>query len=152
MSHKEQDNDITTRNNNQSSETPCKTNHILSKLPDSEYEVMSVIWKNKPPVTTAILMSQLGNEKGWKLQTLITLLNRLTERGFLRNEKLGKERTYYPCINNEDYIKFETTLFVERYHDNSISRLVNAFCGNDKLSKEEIDELSSWLKLQEEGK
>jgi predicted transcriptional regulator len=98
----------------------------FTKLPDSEYEVMSVVWKNEPPVTTSILMNQLGNDKGWKLQTLITLLNRLTERGFLRSEKLGKERTYYPCINHEEYIRYETSIFVERYHDNSLFQLVNA--------------------------
>lgn len=124
--------------------------NFLTKLPETEFEVMSAIWKNTPPVTTTMLMNQLGNEKGWKLQTLITLLNRLTERGFLRSEKLGKERTYYPCINHEDYIQYETTLFVERYHDNSLFQLVNAFSGNNKLSKEEINELSSWLKNQEE--
>jgi predicted transcriptional regulator len=122
----------------------------LPKLPDAEFEVMSVIWKNTPPVTTAMLMKQLGNEKSWKLQTLITLMNRLTERGFLRSDKFGKERSYYPCITHEDYIQYETSLFVERYHDNSLFQLVNAFSGNNKLSKEEINELSSWLKIQEE--
>jgi predicted transcriptional regulator len=122
----------------------------LTKLPDAEFEVMSVVWRNNPPVTTTLLMNQLGNEKNWKLQTLITLLNRLTERGFLRSEKLGKERTYYPCIQHDDYIQYETEIFVERYHDNSILQLVNAFSGTNKLSKEEIEELCSWLKKQEE--
>lgn len=122
----------------------------LTKLPDAEFEVMSVVWRNNPPVTTTLLMNQLGNEKNWKLQTLITLLNRLTERGFLRSEKLGKERTYYPCIRHDDYIQYETEIFVERYHDNSILQLVNAFSGTNKLSKEEIEELCSWLKKQEE--
>ena len=124
--------------------------NTITKLPETEYEVMSVIWKNDPPITTTILMNQLGNSKGWKLQTLVTLLNRLIERGFIRSEKLGKERTYYPCINKEDYIDYETNLFVERYHGNSLVQLVNAFSGNNKLSKEEIDELSSWLKKQED--
>ncbi|HEX3020960.1 MAG TPA: BlaI/MecI/CopY family transcriptional regulator [Lachnospiraceae bacterium] len=122
----------------------------LVKLPEAEFEIMSVIWKNTPPITTAIIMNQMGNEKGWKLQTLITLLNRLIERGFLRSEKLGKERTYYPCITHDEYIQFETALFVERYHENSIFQLVNTFSGNAKLSKEEINELSEWLKMQEE--
>lgn len=122
----------------------------ITRLPEAEFEVMSMIWKNTPPTTTTMLMKQLGNDKGWKLQTLITLLNRLIERGFLRSEKLGKERTYYPCIDHEEYIRYETALFVERYHDNSIFQLISAFSGNNKLSKEEIDELSSWLKNQED--
>lgn len=122
----------------------------ITRLPETEFEVMSVVWRNNPPVTTTTLMKQLGNEKGWKLQTLVSLLNRLTERGFLRSEKLGKERTYYPSVRQEDYIQYETALFVERYHDNSLLQLVNAFSGNNRLSEEEINELSSWLKKQEE--
>lgn len=126
------------------------TTASISKLPDTEFEVMSTVWQNIPPVTTAMLMKQLGNEKGWKLQTLVTLLNRLIERGFLRSEKSGKERTYYPCIRQEDYIQYETSLFVERYHNNSLLQLVSAFSGHNRLSREEIEELSSWLKHQEE--
>ncbi|WP_246240893.1 BlaI/MecI/CopY family transcriptional regulator [Anaerocolumna sedimenticola] len=139
-------------NNNirQSEKSPAETSVSLTKLPETEFEVMSAVWKNTPPITTAMLMNQLGNEKGWKLQTLITLLNRLTERGFLHSEKTGKERTYYPCIKQEDYIQYETNLFVERYHANSLFQLVSAFTGNNKLSKAEIDELNTWLKNQEE--
>lgn len=122
----------------------------ITRLPETEFEVMSVVWRNIPPVTTTTLMNQLGNEKGWKLQTLVTLLNRLIERGFLCSEKLGKERTYFPRVKQEDYIQYETALFVERYHDNSLLQLVNAFSGNNRLSEEEINELSSWLKKQEE--
>lgn len=123
---------------------------IEAKLPETEYEVMAVVWKNVPPVTTTMLMKQIGNEKGWKLQTLITLLNRLAERGFIRSEKTGKERTYYPCISQEDYIQYETSLFVERYHNNSLYHLVNAFSGHNKLTREELKELTDWLKKQED--
>jgi BlaI family transcriptional regulator, penicillinase repressor len=139
-----------TKSKQPTEEVSGETVNFITRLPETEFEVMSVIWRNTPPVTTAALMNQLGNEKGWKLQTLVTLLNRLSERGFLRSEKLGKERTYFPCVKQEDYIQYETALFVERYHDNSLFQLVNAFSGNNKLSKEEIDELSAWLKNQED--
>jgi predicted transcriptional regulator len=118
----------------------------LTRLPETEFEVMQTVWRNAAPVTTTTLMNQLGNSKGWKLQTLVTLLNRLIERGFLRSEKQGKERNYYPCVKQEDYIQYETSLFVERYHGNSLYQLVNAFSEVNKLSKEEIDELSAWFK------
>ena len=122
----------------------------LTRLPDTEFEVMSAIWHNVPPVTTTILMGQLGNTKGWKLQTLTTLLNRLIDRGFLRSEKLGKERNYYPTVKEDDYIHFETTHFVKRYHNNSICNLVSTFCDNSKLEKQDIAELSAWLKSMED--
>nr|WP_312941855.1 BlaI/MecI/CopY family transcriptional regulator [Oscillibacter sp.] len=43
-------------------------------------------------------MEQLKNKKEWRLQTLIALLLRLVDRGFLRTEKSGKERTHYPFV------------------------------------------------------
>lgn len=122
----------------------------LTRLPDAEYEVMYAIWNTKPPITTAILMKQLGNSKGWKPQTLISLLNRLIHREFLRTEKSGKERFYYPIITNEAYIQFETNYFVKHYHNNSIINLVNAFSKNSDLSREDIEDLNSWLKTMEE--
>ncbi len=57
---------------------------------------MKVVWANDPPITTNIIMEQLGNNKGWKAQTVISLMLRLVERGFLSTDKRGKERIYYP--------------------------------------------------------
>lgn len=125
------------------------TTNGLTRLPETEYEVMSTIWQNEPPITTSLLMEQLGKQKNWKLQTLITLLNRLIERGFLKSDKIGKERKYYPLITEEDYIHFETTYFVQHYHKNSIFNLVSAFCDQSDLSREELDELSTWLQERE---
>ena len=68
----------------------------IKKLPDAEFDIMKVVWDNEPPVTTTFVKDQLGKEKEWKIQTVVTLMLRLVERGFLRSEKHGKERTYFP--------------------------------------------------------
>lgn len=54
---------------------------------------MKVVWANEPPIITTIIMEQLGNEKAWKIQTVVPLTLRLVERGFLRSEKHGKALT-----------------------------------------------------------
>lgn len=118
----------------------------FKKLPDAEFEVMKTIWENQPPVTTSMLMEQLGNQKAWKLQTLIALLLRLVDRGFLRTEKNSKERTYFPLIDKEQYLKFETSAFIERFHDRSIVSLVNTLYDGKALKASDLDELSKWLK------
>lgn len=120
--------------------------YSMRKLPDAEFEVMKTIWANTPPVTTNLLMQQLGNAKGWKTPALITLLVRLTERGFIRSEKLGKERTYYPIIQKEDYLKFETGNFMKQYHENSVSSFVASMYDNQSLKKEDLEELLQWAK------
>ena len=107
---------------------------------------MKVIWASEPPVTTSLLMERLGDKKGWKLQTLVVLLRRLIDRGFLRTEKNRKERTYYPLVDKEQYLEFETNSFIERFHDRSIISLINTLYGGKELENTDLDELSRWLK------
>lgn len=118
----------------------------MKKLPDAEFEIMKVVWAADPPVTSAIIMEQLGGKKEWKIQTVVSLLLRLTERGFLRSEKCGKERNYFPMINKEDYLKFETGNFIKQYHDNSLFNLVNTLYDDKAITDKDIDELLKWVK------
>nr|WP_308626927.1 BlaI/MecI/CopY family transcriptional regulator [uncultured Eisenbergiella sp.] len=122
----------------------------MKKLPDAEFDIMKVVWANEPPVTTSIIMEQLGNEKGWKAQTVISLMLRLAERGFLSTEKRGKERVYYPLISKDDYLKFETSNFMKQYHDNSFLDLVNTLYADKALTDRDIDELLQWAKKRRE--
>lgn len=118
----------------------------MKKLPDTEFDIMKVVWANEPPITTNIIMQQLGNEREWKAQTVISLMLRLVERGFIRTEKNGKERTYFPLISKEDYLKFETGDFMERFHGNSFASLVATLYDGNKLKDSDLDQLAKWLK------
>ncbi|HHV10966.1 MAG TPA: BlaI/MecI/CopY family transcriptional regulator [Clostridiales bacterium] len=118
----------------------------IKRLPDAEFDIMKVVWANEPPITTNIIMQQLGNEREWKAQTVISLMLRLVERGFIRTEKNGKERTYFPLINKEDYLKFETGDFMERFHGNSFASLVATLYNGNKIKDSDLDQLAKWLK------
>lgn len=118
----------------------------MKKLPDAEFEIMKVVWANEPPITTGIIMEQLGKEKDWKAQTILTLMVRLVERGYLRTEKKGKERIYYPLIAKEEYLKFETGSFMERFHGNSFASLITTLYEGKKMKTSDLDELAQWLK------
>jgi predicted transcriptional regulator len=106
---------------------------------------MKVVWANEPPITTNTIMRQLGHEREWKAQTVISLMLRLVERGFLRTEKNGKERTYFPLVGREEYLKFETGGFMERFHGNSFASLVAALYDGDKIDAGDLDLLAKWL-------
>ncbi|MEA4897783.1 BlaI/MecI/CopY family transcriptional regulator [Bacillota bacterium Meth-B3] len=118
----------------------------IRKLPDAEFDVMQVVWASEPPITSAVIMERLGRRKGWKAQTVLTLLTRLVERGFLRTEKHGKERSYFPLIGRADYLKFETGDFMARFHGNSFASLVAALYDGQGLREGDLDELAQWLK------
>ena len=119
---------------------------LMKKLPDAEFDIMKVVWANEPPITTNIIMQQLGNEREWKAQTVISLMLRLVERGFIRTEKNGKERTYFPLISKEDYLRFETGDFMERFHGNSCASLVATLYDGNKIKNSDLDRLEKWLK------
>lgn len=118
----------------------------IKRLPDAEFDIMKVVWANDPPITTSEIMKQLGKEKEWKIQTIVSLMLRLTTRGFLRSEKHGKERTYFPLVAKEDYLKFETGNFIKHYHNNSFLNLVTTLYGDETLTDEDIDQLLNWAK------
>lgn len=115
----------------------------MKKLPDAEFDIMKVVWANEPPVTTNIIMQQLGKE--WRKQTLISLLLRLEKRGFLRSEKNSKERTYFPLVNHEDYLRFETNCFMKNFHDNSIIGFMNALFGDNIPDESDLDKIKEWF-------
>jgi predicted transcriptional regulator len=117
----------------------------MKKLPDAEFAIMKVVWANQPPITANLIMKQHGNNEGWKVQTAISLLLRLVERGFLRTEKNGKERTYFPLVNQDDYLKFETGNFLKQFHDNSFLNLVTSMYDDKTLTDEEIEGLRKLL-------
>ena len=118
----------------------------LRKLPDTEFEIMKVVWANEPPITTATVMEQLGKHCGWKAPTAISLMLRLVKKGFLRTEKNGKERTYFPLVKKEDYLEFETGNFMRMYHENSFFNLVNTLYNGKQISDGDIEELMKRIK------
>jgi len=114
-------------------------------LPNAEFEIMKVVWANEPPITTNIIMEQLGKKKKWKPQTIITLLSRLTKRGFIKTEKDGKILKYFPLVPKEKYIKFETDDFMKRFHENSFISLINTLYDNKNLKDSDLDKLIELL-------
>ncbi|GAB6989710.1 BlaI/MecI/CopY family transcriptional regulator [Paenibacillus pini] len=120
------------------------------KLPDAEFEIMRVVWANDPPITTAMVLEQHVGERRWKAPTVISLMLRLVERGFLRTEKQGKERTYFPLIGKEEYLALETEHFMKRYHENSFLSFINTLYNGKQPSEKELDEMLKWTKERRE--
>lgn len=122
----------------------------MKKLPDAEFDIMKVVWANEPPITTNMIMERLGTERGWKAQTVISLMLRLVERGFLSTDKRGKERIYFPLVGRDEYLRFETSSFMRQYHDNSLLDLVSTLYDDKALTDDDIDDLLRWAKQRRE--
>ncbi len=119
--------------------------HKSQRLPDAEFDIMELIWTEGAPVTTSMVADRIGRERGWKIQTVVTLFNRLTERGFLRMERgTGRERAFYPEISRDEYLRMETENFVDHYHKRSYASLLSAL-RREELTDRDLDELARWV-------
>jgi predicted transcriptional regulator len=117
----------------------------IKRLPDAEFEVMKIIWRRTPPITTPQIIESLDAGKTWKPQTVLTMLLRLTEKGFLSSERAGRERCYTPLISEREYLEIETGDFLKRYSGNSIGGLLKAFSSGGDLTQKDLQELREWL-------
>jgi len=119
------------------------------QLPEAEFSVMQMIWEQEKPVSSKHMAEIIKPIKGWKKQTVYTLLNRLVDKGFLSSEIQGKERYYKPLVKREDYLRQETGRFVEVFHKNSLTGLMSALVSGKEIDEADLSELSEWLKNRE---
>ncbi len=121
------------------------------KLPDAEFAVMRAIWHLPFPTTCRDIMDALDSDKAWKSQTVLTMLKRLEEKGFVTSHKQGKEREYAPLISEDEYLRIETGSFVRKFGKKSALSVLSTLCAEQELSAEEIADLSNWLEEQKRG-
>lgn len=117
----------------------------IKRLPDGEFTILKVIWQLQNPTTSAQIMEKLGEDNHWKPQTLLTVLARLTEKGFLESVRKGRERQYTAIISEDEYLEVETSDFLKRYSGHSMGGLVKTLFSSNSLSDSELDELRSLL-------
>lgn len=118
------------------------------KLPEAELEIMLVVWDAEAAVTSDYIMERL--HKDWTKPTLLKLLTRLTERGFLRCDKEGRHNLYTVLVPREDYVQEASGTFLQKLHHNSLTSLVASLYDGRKVSKADLEELKRFIEEAEE--
>ena len=117
---------------------------MLRKLPESELEVMQALWACNVPATRAKMEQILKDTHPIAQTTLLTLLSRLADKGFVRIEKGERAAKYYPLVDKEAYLAQQSKHFVEKLCGGSISLFASALC-HSGLTKEDLKELQALL-------
>ena len=89
----------------------------LMRLPDTELEIMKVIWESGRTLSTSEVKASLEEQRPWNVSALQTLLNRLIDRGFLESYKEGKNRFYTPLVAEKEYLAVENKAFLEKVNN-----------------------------------
>lgn len=120
----------------------------VRRLPDAEQEVMQAIWACEVPAARTDIEEILFKTHPMALTTLLTLLTRLSEKGFITIEKNGRRSYYTPCVTQEEYLASQSKNFFEKLCGGNLSIFANALCDSG-LSKDELAELRTLLERGE---
>lgn len=117
------------------------------KLSGAELEIMKIVWAS--PEGTALfsyIMEQLAARgRPCQKNTLIVLLSRLVNKGFLRVRKLGRRNEYTALVSEGDYQTAQTRRFLDTVYAGSVRGLVANLIRSDSLTAEEYAALRQLL-------
>lgn len=114
-------------------------------LPNSELELMMILWKAGEPLTRTEIEERLPQKRNLSKTTVLSFLSRLEEKGFVRVEKEGRSNCYTPLVKEEDYLQQESGSILKKLYGSSVKKFVAALYDGEGLSKEQIDELKDYL-------
>lgn len=115
----------------------------MQRISDSELELMKIIWAGGGTALYAQIANTL-EQKGtpWTKNTIITLLSRLAEKGFLARSKIGLHRNQYTALISEaEYQTEQTEHFLTKVYEGNAKGLVSTLIQRDLLSPEDYEVL-----------
>ena len=123
----------------------------IRKLSPAEWKVMNLCWKLRKATARQIYDASLQDQKR-DYQTVKTLLDRITDKGYLKMEKLGPLCIYSPAVSKTSAVAGAVEDFVETVLDNSVAPLYQHLAKNEEISEEEIEVLKDLLRKAEDKK
>lgn len=117
----------------------------IKRLPDGELEIMLVVWKANDKVSSNYILERLEGKRKWGLSTLMTVLSRLVEKGFLHCEKEGRSNRYSPAILEAEYKESEGKSTLKKLFGNSVQDMVMSLYNGKAIDKDDLLELREML-------
>ena len=116
----------------------AKTQENLGEL---ELEVMKILW-SRGRSSVLQVSEQLSKQKGYARTTILTILQRLHKKGFLKRKKEDGVYRYEPTQKRQQVMGRLLNQFIDRVFDGSSTSLVQQLTGA-KMSEEEMDQIKA---------
>lgn len=119
---------------------------MVGQVSDAELDIMKIIWANGGPTLFAHIMDELAVKgKTWQKNTVIMLLSRLMDKGYLKAKKIGRRNEYTPLVSEMEYQMAQTKNLLDKVYEGSTKGLVSTLIQSDLLSDDEYEELKKLL-------
>jgi predicted transcriptional regulator len=108
-------------------------------LTNAEEQIMRLLWK----LDRAFIRDLLNEFPDPKpaSTTVLTLLKRMIDKGFVSYKQYGNSREYYPLIKKTDYFSDHLNGLIKDFFNNSTAQFASFFTNETEMSPEELKEL-----------
>lgn len=118
------------------------------KLSNGELEVMLEVWKADGPVTGGDILKGIQGRRGWALSTLMTVLGRLEEKGYLLCDRSTRSNLYSALVEEQAYKEQEGGSFFRRMYGGSLPGLISCLYKGGAISDRDLEELKDFLEQE----
>ena len=108
-------------------------------LTNAEEQIMKLLWKLDKAFIRDII-SEFPEPKPAQT-TVITLLKRMIDKGFVSYKLYGNSREYYPLIKKTDYFSDHINVLIKDFFNNSTAQFASFFTNETEMTHEELKEL-----------
>jgi BlaI family transcriptional regulator, penicillinase repressor len=119
-------------------------------LTAAEEQIMIVLWKLERAFIRDLL-SEFPDPKP-ATTTVLTLLKRMIDKGFVSYKLFGNSREYYPLIEKSDYFSEHLNGLIKDFFNNSSSQFASFFTNETNMSQDELKELRDLVDKKIESK
>lgn len=110
------------------------------KLYDAEFKFMNIVWEFEP-INSKELSIICGERLGWKRPTTYTVIRKLAERGFVKNESA----TVTAIVKRKRVQQYEAEMLLDKAFDGSIPSFIATFLRGKSLTDEEVHDLQKMI-------
>ena len=115
-----------------------------TKLGKVQLRIMNVLW-DRGEATARQITDELNETEPIAHSTVQTLLRGLMEKGAVTHETRGRTFVFRPTVAEDKVRKNATRELLSRVFDGSASDLVSHLLKNEKISKQELDEIRKMI-------
>lgn len=120
---------------------------MIQQVSDFELELMKTIWANGGTALYAEIAEGLV-AKGTPAtkNTIISLLSRLIEKGFLKTNKIGHRNKYTAQVSEAEYQEAQTEAFLGKIYEGNAKGLISTLIQKELISADDYEELKQHWK------
>jgi BlaI family penicillinase repressor len=119
-------------------------------LTNAEEQIMKLLWRLDKAFIRDLL-NEFPDQKPAPT-TVLTLLKRMIDKGFVSYKLYGNSREYYPMIKKTDYFSDHINVLIKDFFNNSTAQFASFFTNETDMSPEELKELRDLVDEKIESK